>query len=142
VSSSSGQPRELVVVWGGDGHRGAVLRHLQIGAVAELRDLLPQPQRLRGVAALDGVDADAALLGQREALRVLDIVLIVHVRRRVADQKDHPIGVRVLTPGDGIDRFMQGLVDALRAVAAAVGLELEQLGMQRVEVRRQVHHAA
>ena len=135
-----GQARELVIKRGCNGHCRAILCYLQIGAVAELRDLLPEPQSLGLITALDGVDTDAALPRQRKGLRIIDVVLIVHVRRRIADQENNAIGICILPPGDGMDGIMQRLVDTLRAVTAAVCLKLEQGGMQCVQVWGQIHH--
>ena len=66
----------------------AVLRDRGVAALGLDGDVLPRLGAVRVVAALDGVDDDALLDGLLARLGVLHVVLVVHVRRRVADQED------------------------------------------------------
>ncbi|MPM66963.1 hypothetical protein SDC9_113877 [bioreactor metagenome] len=85
-------------------------------------------------AALYGIDHNVLLPGQLAAFRIFDVVLIVHVGRKVADQKDGFHGVRLVRPLELGHRLIQRLIDRLGTVAAAVGPEGLQHTVNRVEV--------
>ena len=67
-------------------------------------------------------------------LRVFHVLRIVHVRRRVADQKHDAANFRALRPGELVDADMQRLVDALGPVAAAARSQLQQIGVEVLDV--------
>ena len=76
---------------------------------ALVADVLPDLGALAVAAALHRVDQDALLGGQLARLGVLDVVLVVHVRRGVADQEDDPERGLVVGPLEPGDRLVQGL---------------------------------
>src|SRR5262249_2305753 len=108
------------------------------GTLGAAADVLPDPARLGGVAALHGVDDDALPGRQLAGFGVLDVVGVVHVRRRVAHQEDHLERLGGGAPLDLRDRLVQRLLAALGEVAAALGLEAHEVAVDRVQVVGQV----
>jgi hypothetical protein len=58
----------------------------------------------------------------------------------VADQEDDPVGVLGAAPVQARHGLVQGLVDGLRPIAAAIGLEALQRRVERVDVVRERVH--
>src|SRR5262249_57549903 len=88
-------PAHVAVHRGARGHGAAVLLDRRERPARQLGDLAPGDRRLGVVAAADRVDAD--LLPRRVAgnLVVVVPVVVVHVRRGVADEEDElhrPVG--------------------------------------------------
>ncbi len=119
------------------GH-AAVLLDGDVGAARGVGDLLPDLRRAAHRTTLDGVDDDVLAPGAAAGVEVLHIILVVHVRRGVADQEDEPQNVLSFAPGDLVNGLMQGLVDGLRPVTAAVRREARELGVDCVHVVGQV----
>jgi hypothetical protein len=59
---------------------------------------------------------------------------VVHVRRRVADQENDPPDVAGRRPAQFADGDVERFVDALRPIAAAAGLQLQQVGVEVLDV--------
>src|SRR6185437_12048792 len=66
--------------------------------------------------------------------RVFGVLGVVHVRWRVADQEHDPPGIAALGPLQFVDGDVERLVDAFRPVAAAARLQLEQTGVQILDI--------
>ena len=56
------------------------------------------------------------------------------MRRRVADQEHDPPGVAAGGPFQLVDGHIERLVDALRPVAAAAGLQFQKVGVEILDV--------
>ena len=121
-----------------DGDDAAVLRDGGEAALGLDGDVLPALGALGVVAALDGVDDDVLLDRLLARLGVLHVVLVVHVRRRVADEEDDLQRLLVVGPLDLVDGVVERLVDVLGGVAAAVGLEGLEVAVDLVEVVAEV----
>ena len=134
------QTRQLVVIGRGDGDRAAILIYAQKITGTERRDLRPGLRGRIVVTALNGVDHDAALFGQRHGGGVFDVVLVVHVRRRIADQEHRLIGRCLGVPAHARNRILQSLVDRLRTIATPIGLEVHQVCIHGIEVGGQIEH--
>ena len=113
---------------------------MKVAALAQPGDLLPTLGGRFILTALDRIHHDAFLQCHSQGIRVLDVILIVHVRRRVTDQEHNPVGVLILAPGHAVHGIIQGLVDALRAIAATVSLKIHQSGVHGVQVGGQVQN--
>ena len=116
----------------------AVLRDRDETAIAELRDLAPDPFGVARAAGLHGVDQNILLLRECDHLRIFHVLRIIHVRRRVADQEHDAADVRALAPRQFVDRHRERLVDAFRPVAAATRFLLEQVGVEILDIGGEV----
>jgi hypothetical protein len=114
------QLKDLDVVWRLDNHHlAAVLRDRDVAAAAHLRDLAPHPLGVARAAGLHRVDDDVALARDLHHLGGFDVLRVIHVGRRVADQEHDAAHLVALRPGQLGDADVQRLIDALRPVAAA-----------------------
>ena len=129
-----GKRRDAVVIGGFVQNSAAGLSHLEIGAFGQLGNLPPYRRRPRHIAALDRIDDDILLGGKTAALLVLDVILVVHVRRGVTHQENDPIGPGIATPFRTGDRLVERLVDAFRSIAAPLGPVLHEMGVDRIEI--------
>ena len=98
-----------------------------------IRYFLPHARRLRIGATLHGVDDQVALHRFGADLFPVRLIL-VEMRRRVADEVDDLQDACVLRPLDLPHRLVQRAPDGLRRVAAARRLELVELRVHRVEI--------
>ena len=71
-------------------------------------------------AALDGLDHDPLLARLAHVPPIVEAVLVVEVRRRVADEHDHAQAAAG-GPGEAMHGVVQGGGDVLRPVAAPAG---------------------
>src|SRR5207237_8407261 len=105
---------ELIIIRRGDRLHAAVLRDGEVLPAPFVRNRLPDFARAFELAALDGVDDHAAARGLGSGRGRRRFLLVVFVRRRVADEEDDLRGAsqraRVLRPA--------GLSNAVRAPAA------------------------
>src|SRR6185437_6208851 len=131
---------QFLIVRRGDGHYTARLGDLGIGTFSELANFFPVFGTFAVAATLDRIDDDAFLAGFFAGNRIFDIVFVIHMRRRVANQEDDAQGLRVGTPLDLVDRIVERLIDALGRIAAALSLELAQFAVNGVEIVRQVDY--
>ena len=115
----------------------AVLRDRNVAAVAHLGDVAPHALGVGRAAGLHGVDQDAAVARHLHHLGVFHVLRIIHVRRRVADQEQDAVDLGALRPGQLGHADVQRLVDAFRPVAAAARLQLQEVGVQVLDVGRQ-----
>ena len=92
----------------------------------------------RAVAGQHRVDDDVLLFRHRQRGRIFGVLRIVHVRRRVADQEHDPPGVAGERPAQLVDGDVERLVDAFGPVAAAARLQLQQVGVEVLDVGGEV----
>src|SRR5450631_269013 len=112
----------------------AVLRNRDVAAVAHLGDFAPHPLGIACAARLHGVDHDIAFARHAQHLGIFHVLRIVHVRRCVADQEHNAANLGALRPGQFRHRDVQRLVDALGPVAAAARVQLQQIGVEILDI--------
>src|SRR6478735_3390482 len=86
----------------------------------------------------DRVDGDAARLGELDRRRVRLVELPLDVRRGVADEEHELGGARRIAPGRLAERRGERLVDRLGRVATAVGDDVGQRALERLQVAGEV----
>jgi hypothetical protein len=121
-----------------DDDLSAVVGDRNEAAVAELGDIAPYPCGILCAPRKHRVDDDVLLLRHRQRGRIFGVLRIIHVRRRVADQEHDPPRIAARIPAQLVDGDIERLVDALRPVAAASRLQLEQIGVEILDVGGQV----
>ena len=115
----------------GDGH---------VVALGELGDFLPYGRGGSHAPTLDGVDDEILLYRLLADRGILDVILVIHVGRRVPHEEYELENFLALVPLDLGYGLVQGLIDGLRGVAAALGLKLHQLGVYVVDIFGKVMH--
>ena len=120
----------------GDGT--ACLVDLKVFTTSELGDLLPVFPCRRILSALNRVDHDAFLQSPPDSDRILDVILVVHVCRCIADEKHHPVGIIILAPGNIMHRIVQRLINTFRTVTTTISLKIHQGGIHAIEIVGQI----
>ena len=122
----------------------AVLRDGEVLPVPFARNRLPDSARVFGLPALNCVDDHAALGRHCGRLGRRRLLLVVFVRRRIADEEENLRGVlqlgRVLCPTGLRDTFGQGAAHVFGRVAAAVRVIVHQSRIDLVQVARERQH--
>ena len=85
-----------------DGAAGLLDR--EVAAAPERRDVPPRRDGVAHGPALNRVDDDALGGRRSDDLRILDVVLVVHVRRRIADEEHHLVRALILAPRHAVNR--------------------------------------
>ncbi len=118
-------------------HGAARLLDLEEVALPQGGDLCPRLNGRFDITTLNRIDDNPFLQRRRHDLGVLHLV-VVHVRRRVADQEDHLVRLVLFAPRHVVHGIVERLVDTLGRVAATVCLEVHQRGIDGIEVIGQV----
>ena len=126
--------RNFLVKGGGHGQHTAVLQDLVELAFRLGGNFLPDGCSGGHAPALEGVDDDIVLGGLFAGDGILDVLLVIHVRRSVTHEEDNFQHVPALAPFHLVYRLVQGLVHGLGRVAAALRLESGELGVNVVDV--------
>ena len=112
----------------------AILRNRNEAAVAVLGNVAPYSLGIARVAGEHRVDDDVLLFRHRQRGRIFGVLRVVDVRRRVANQEHDPPDVAGRRPAQFVDGDVERFVDALRPIAAAAGLQLQQVGVEVMDI--------
>ena len=110
------------------------MRNTYITAFRQFRDFLPDRLGLSHLTTLNGIDDEVFLRRFPAEIGILRAVRIIHVRRRVADQKNDFQNLLVAAPRHLVNGFGQRLVHTLQCIATAAGLELAQMPVNGIDV--------
>jgi hypothetical protein len=110
------------------------LRNSYITAFGQFRDLLPDRLGLSHLTTLNGINDEILFRCFSAEIRVLRTVRIIHVRRRVADEKDDLQDFAVAAPRHLVNGFRKRLVHTLRCIATTTGLEFAQMSVNGIDV--------
>ncbi len=129
------QARQFLVIRRDHHLHPAILGDGKVFAAAMLGHVAPGDAGLAVVAALDGVDDDAAPARFARAGHGAGQVDVIVMRRRVAHQEHHLRGARSRRrPAACAQRFHHRAAHVFRAVAAAFGPKAHQLRIHAVKV--------
>src|SRR4029077_815781 len=109
------------------------LRNAYITAFRQFRDLLPDRLGLSHLTTLNSINDELLFRCFPTEIRILRAVRIIHVRRRVSDQKDDLQDLAVAAPRHLVNCFGKRLVHTLRCIATASSLELSQMSVNGID---------
>src|SRR5262245_13129673 len=95
---------------------------------------MPDRLGLSHLTALNGINDEILLRRFPAEIRILRAVWIIHVRRRVSDEKDDFQDLLVTAPRHLVNGFRQCLVHTFRGVAATTSLEFAQMSINGINV--------
>ena len=129
-----GKTGKLLVERGRDCNGITGVFNLEVFPVTQCGNFLPGGASNLMLAALNGINYNAFLGCRCQGDRVFHIVGIIHVWWCITDQEYYSVGVTVRAPGNLVDSFVEGLIDAFRTIAATLCAKIHQAGIHRVEI--------
>ena len=116
------------------------LGDVKVTALTQTRYFLPRARRLRVLAGLDGIYNDAFSACQRNTLWKFNVVLIIHMGWRIADQEYRFVACATVAPRNLLYCVVQGLINAFGTITATLRFEVHQGRVHAVEIFREIEH--
>ena len=127
-----------IVIRSRDGDHAPALLNGDELTFGQLGDFLPDGGGRAHRSTLNGVDDEVFLDRHFANGGILDVILIIHVRRGITNEEHDLQNLATLAPGHFLDGFMQSLVYGLGSVATTLRLKLHELAVDLVDVIGQV----